>query len=61
MITGFVKTSDGKTYFFENAKTKDEGKMVIGWKFQNLKNNINNNEFDRKNRDVVDDSTKVET
>ena len=33
MITGFVKTSDGKTYFFENAKTKDEGKMVIGWKY----------------------------
>lgn len=32
MLTGFVKTSDGKTYFFENAKTKDEGKMVIGWK-----------------------------
>ena len=32
MVTGFVKTSDGKTYFFENAKTKDEGKMVVGWK-----------------------------
>ena len=32
MLTGFVKTSDGKTYFFENAKTKDEGKMVVGWK-----------------------------
>lgn len=32
MITGFVKTSDGKTYFFENAKTKDEGKMILGWK-----------------------------
>ena len=33
MVTGFVKTSDGKTYFFENAKTKDEGKMTIGWKW----------------------------
>lgn len=32
MVTGFVKTSDGKTYFFETAKTKDEGKMVTGWK-----------------------------
>ena len=32
MVTGWVKTVDGKTYFFENAKTKDEGKMVIGWK-----------------------------
>ena len=32
MVTGFVKTSEGKTYFFENAKTKDEGRMVVGWK-----------------------------
>ncbi len=32
MITGWVKTSDNKTFFFENAKTIDEGKMVIGWK-----------------------------
>ena len=32
MITGWVKTADSKTYFFENAKTADEGKMVTGWK-----------------------------
>ena len=32
MVTGFVKTADGRTYFFETAKTKDEGKMVTGWK-----------------------------
>ena len=32
MVTGWVKTVDGKIYFFENAKTVDEGKMVIGWK-----------------------------
>ena len=32
MVTGFVKTAEGKTYFFENAKTKDEGRMVVGWK-----------------------------
>ena len=32
MVTGWVKTTDNKTYFFENAKTKDEGKMVTGWK-----------------------------
>ena len=32
MATGWVKTGDGKTYFFENAKTKDEGKMIVGWK-----------------------------
>ena len=32
MITGWVHTADGKTYFFENKKTKDEGKMIIGWK-----------------------------
>lgn len=34
MITGWVHTStNDKWYFFENAKTKDEGKMVIGWKY----------------------------
>lgn len=32
MVTGWVKTKDGKWYFFENAKTVDEGKMVTGWK-----------------------------
>ena len=32
MITGWVKTVDNKYYFFENAKTVDEGKMVVGWK-----------------------------
>ena len=32
MVTGWVKTADNKTYFFENAKTIDEGKMAIGWK-----------------------------
>ncbi|MBR1453355.1 MAG: hypothetical protein IJ593_01740, partial [Lachnospiraceae bacterium] len=32
MVTGWVKTVDNKTYFFENAKTADEGKMAIGWK-----------------------------
>ena len=32
MVTGWVKTQDNKTYFFENAKTPDEGKMVTGWK-----------------------------
>ena len=32
MITGWVHTSDGKTYFFENKKGNDEGKMIIGWK-----------------------------
>ena len=32
MVTGWVHTSDGKTYFFEHKKTPDEGKMIIGWK-----------------------------
>ena len=32
MVTGWVKTADKKTYFFETAKTKDEGKMIVGWK-----------------------------
>ena len=32
MITGWVHTADGKIYFFENKKTSDEGKMIIGWK-----------------------------
>ena len=32
MVTGWVKTTDNKTYFFENAKTADEGKMIVGWK-----------------------------
>jgi len=30
-------------------------------KYQKLKNNINIIEFDRKNRDLIDDSAKVET
>ena len=32
MYTGWLKTADNKTYFFENAKNVDEGKMVTGWK-----------------------------
>lgn len=32
MVTGWVKTSDNKWYFFENAKTGNEGVMTIGWK-----------------------------
>ena len=32
MVTGWVKTADNNWYFFENAKTADEGKMVLGWK-----------------------------
>ncbi len=32
MVTGFVITSDNNRYFFETAKTINEGKMVIGWK-----------------------------
>ena len=32
MITGWVKTADNKTYFFENAKTTKEGEMIVGWK-----------------------------
>ena len=32
MLTGWLKTLDNKTYFFETAKTVDEGKMITGWK-----------------------------
>ncbi|MBO6134693.1 MAG: BspA family leucine-rich repeat surface protein [Lachnospiraceae bacterium] len=32
MVTGWMQTSDGKFYFFEDAKTMDEGKMSLGWK-----------------------------
>lgn len=32
MVTGWVKTSDNKWYYFENEKTFNEGKMVKGWK-----------------------------
>ena len=32
MLTGWVGTSDGKWYFFEDAKTLNEGKMVFGWR-----------------------------
>ena len=32
MVTGWVNTPDSKWYFFETAKTKEEGKMVTGWK-----------------------------
>ena len=32
MVTGWVQTADNKWYFFENAKTIDEGKMSVGWK-----------------------------
>ena len=32
MVTGWVKTVDNKTYFFENEKNANEGKMVKGWK-----------------------------
>ena len=32
MVTGWVQTIDNKWYFFENAKTSEEGKMQIGWK-----------------------------
>ena len=32
MITGWVRTADGKWYLFEYEKTTNEGKMVIGWK-----------------------------
>jgi len=34
---------------------------IFAWKCQKLKNNINIIEFDRKNRDLFDDSAKVET
>ena len=32
MVTGWVQTSDNKWYFFDTAKTADEGRMTIGWK-----------------------------
>lgn len=32
MVTGFVITADNNRYFFETAKTINEGKMVLGWK-----------------------------
>ena len=32
MVTGWVKTVDNKTYFFEHEKNSNEGKMVTGWK-----------------------------
>ena len=32
MVTGWVQTADNKWYFFENAKTGNEGVMTIGWK-----------------------------
>ena len=32
MVTGFVKTPDNKTYYFEHEKNANEGKMIIGWK-----------------------------
>ncbi|MBR3288300.1 MAG: BspA family leucine-rich repeat surface protein [Lachnospiraceae bacterium] len=32
MVTGWVQTADNKWYFFDTAKTADEGRMVIGWK-----------------------------
>ena len=32
MVTGWVKTLDGKWYFFENEKNINEGSMVKGWK-----------------------------
>lgn len=32
MVTGWVQTADNKWFFFENAKTADEGKMSLGWK-----------------------------
>ena len=32
MVTGWVQTSDNKWYFFDNAKTINEGAMVTGWK-----------------------------
>lgn len=32
MVTGWIKTADNNWYFFESAKTADEGKMALGWK-----------------------------
>ena len=32
MLTGWVETPDGKKYYFEAAKTSEEGKMALNWK-----------------------------
>ncbi len=32
MWNGFIKTVDGKYYFFDNSKTIIEGQMALGWK-----------------------------
>ena len=32
MFTGWLKTVDNKTYFFDTDKTSNEGAMAIGWK-----------------------------
>ena len=32
MLTGWLNTSDGKWYYFDNAKNGNEGNMAIGWK-----------------------------
>ena len=32
MLTGWIGTMDGKWYFFEDAKTMDQGKMIYGWR-----------------------------
>ena len=32
MLTGWVGTTDGKWYFFEDRKIMDEGKMIYGWR-----------------------------
>ncbi len=32
MYTGYVKTMDGRTYYFSVDKQVDEGVMAVGWK-----------------------------
>ena len=32
MVTGWLQSSDGKLYFFEDTKDANEGKMALGWK-----------------------------
>lgn len=32
MVTGWIQTADNKWYYFEAAKTANEGKMITGWK-----------------------------
>ena len=32
MVTGFLETANRTIYYFEAAKTPDEGKMTVGWK-----------------------------